>query len=136
MNYLLDTNICIYIIKKNPEKVIKKLESIVCSGIKNDIFLSSVTISELFYGIAKSIHQDKNRESIKGFLSPFQIVNFDTSSAQIFGEIRFDLEKKGTIIGPYDMQIASIALANDLTLVTNNVKEFKRIKHLKIENWV
>lgn len=136
MNYLLDTNICIYIIKKSPEKVIKKLESIPNDEGKNEIYLSSVTVSELYYGVEKSSQLEKNLEALKGFLTPFQIINFDHESAEVFGRVRSDLERKGTVIGPYDLQIASIAIAHDLVLVTNNIKEFKRVDGLNLENWV
>jgi tRNA(fMet)-specific endonuclease VapC len=136
MNYLLDTNICIHIIKKSPEKVIKKLESIPNDKGKNEIYLSSVTVSELYYGVEKSSQLEKNLEALKGFLTPFQIINFDHESAEVFGRVRSDLERKGTVIGPYDLQIASIAIAHDLVLVTNNIKEFKRVDGLNLENWV
>ena len=136
MNYLLDTNICIYIIKKSPEKVIKKIESIPNDKGKNEIYLSSVTVSELYYGVEKSSQLEKNLEALKGFLTPFQIINFDHESAEVFGRVRSDLERKGTVIGPYDLQIASIAIAHDLVLVTNNIKEFKRVDGLNLENWV
>jgi len=136
MNYLLDTNICIYIIKKSPEKVIKKLESIPNDKGKNEIYLSSVTVSELYYGVEKSSQLEKNLEALKGFLTPFQIINFDHESAEVFGRVRSDLERKGTVIGPYDLQIASIAIAHELVLVTNNIKEFKRVDGLNLENWV
>ena len=136
MNYLLDTNICIYIIKKSPEKVIKKLESIPNDKGKNEIYLSSVTVSELYYGVEKSSQLEKNLEALKGFLTPFQIINFDHESAEVFGRVRSDLERRGTVIGPYDLQIASIAIAHDLVLVTNNIKEFKRVDGLNLEKWV
>ena len=136
MNYLLDTNICIYIIKKSPEKVIKKLESIPNDEGKNEIYLSSVTVSELYYGAEKSSQLEKNLEALKGFLTPFQIINFDHESAEVFGRVRSDLERKGTVIGPYDLQIASIAIAHDLVLVTNKIKQFKRVDGLNLENWI
>lgn len=136
MNFLLDTNICIYIIKKSPEKVIKKLEAIIMAEVKNEIYLSSITVSELYYGVEKSTQVDKNLEALKGFLTPFQIVDFDLRSAEIFGQVRTNLEKRGNVIGPYDLQIASVALAHDFVLVTNNTKEFKRVEGLQLENWV
>ena len=136
MNYLLDTKICIYIIKKSPEKVIKKLEAIIKAEVKNEIYLFSIADSELYYGVEKSTLIDKNLEALKGFLTPFQVVDFDLKSAVIFGQVRANLEKRGTVIGPYDLQIASVAMANDFILVTNNTKEFKRVAGLNIENWV
>ena len=136
MNYLLDTNICIYIIKKSPEKVIKKLEAIIEAEGKNEIYLSSITVSELYYGVEKSTQVDKNLEALKGFLTPFQVVDFDLRSAERFGQVRSNLEKKGTVIGPYDLQIASVALAHDFILVSNNTKEFERVESLQLKNWV
>lgn len=136
MNYLLDTNICIYIIKKSPEQVLKKLESITNSRGKDDIYLSAVTVSELYYGVEKSTQSEKNFEALKGFLTPFQVIDFDHASAEVFGRVRLCLERKGTIIGPYDLQIASIAIAYNFTLVTNNMKEFMRVDELSLENWV
>lgn len=136
MNYLLDTNICIYIIKKSPEQVLKKLELIANDEGKNEIYLSSITVAELYYGVEKSSQSEKNLEALKGFLTPFQIIDFDHESAEVFGRVRSDLEKKGTVIGPYDLQIASIAIAHDFTLVTNNTKEFTRVDSLSLENWV
>jgi tRNA(fMet)-specific endonuclease VapC len=132
MNYLLDTNICIYIIKQRPEQVIKKFQSLKTS----QLYLSSITLSELYYGAEKSLHKDKNLGALKGFTAPFEVVNFDQEASIIFGALRANLEKKGKMIGVFDLQIASIAMANEFTLVTNNEKEFKRIDKLKIENWV
>ncbi len=135
MNYLLDTNICIYIIKKSPEIVLKKLELINSFHSKSEIYLSSVTIAELHYGIQKSKRIAENTEALKDFLTPFKVLDFSLPSAEIFGAVRSKLEGAGKIIGPYDLQIASIAMANDLTLVTNNTKEFERVDGLKLENW-
>jgi len=129
--YLLDTNICIYIINKNPKNVVKKL----CSLNPQDIKISSVTVSELEYGASKSARRDQNRNAIYNFLSPFEIITFDARDAEIYGIIRAELENKGNIIGPYDMQLAAQALARDLIFVTNNIDEFNRIPKIKIENW-
>ena len=135
MSYLFDTNICIYIIKKSPEKVLKKLEDIIKKNPEQDFYITSITLSELYYGVEKSSQQEKNLLALKGFLSMFKVLDFDHISAQIYGEVRASLEKKGNLIGPYDLQIASIALANEMILVSNNLKEFDRIKGLKTENW-
>ncbi len=135
MSYLFDTNICIYIIKKSPEKVLKKLEDIIKKDPEQDFYITSITLSELYYGVEKSSQQEKNLLALKGFLSMFKVLDFNQISAQIYGEVRASLEKKGNLIGPYDLQIASIALANQMILVSNNLKEFDRIKGLKTENW-
>lgn len=131
MRYILDTDICIYIIKKKPEQVLKKLAKLAST----DIAISAVTLSELIYGAEKSQHKEKNLEALTGFLVPIEILAWDESAAKSTGEIRAVLEKSGKVIGPYDLQIAGQALSLNLTLVTNNEKEFSRVKGLKIENW-
>ena len=129
--YLLDTNICIYIIKKKPIEVLKilKLKS------KKDIYVSALTIAELEYGISKSQFPEKNRISLIQFLSIFYILPFDESDAVNFGVIKSELEKNGKIIGPIDLLLAAQAKTKNFILVTNNTKEFERVKNLKIENW-
>lgn len=131
MKYILDTNICIYIIKKKPEQVIRKLSKIDPSTIA----LSSITWSELIYGAEKSAHREQNIDALKDFITPFEILPWTINEAKTAGEIRNALEKLGTPIGPFDTQIAAHALTLDLILVTNNEKEFKRVKSLKVENW-
>ena len=130
--YLLDTNICIYLIKKKPKKVIKRLKKINIS----DVGISSITLSELEYGIEKSQYCDKNRLALIEFITPLEIYHYDDFAAKEYGKIRSDLEKKGKIIGPYDMLIAAHAKALNHVLVTNNEKEFKRVLGLNAENWV
>jgi len=130
--YLLDTNICIYIIKKKPIEVLKKLKT----KSKNDIYVSSITVAELEYGAAKSAFPEKNKISLIEFLSIFNILNFDDNDAVEFGMIKAELVKKGRIIGPMDLLISAQAKAKKLILVTNNVKEFERVENIKIENWV
>ena len=130
--YLLDTNICIYIIKKKPIEVLKKLKT----KSKNDIYISSITVAELEYGVAKSDYPEKNKISLIEFLSIFKILNFDDNDAVEFGMIKADLTKKGKIIGPMDLLIAAQAKSKKLILVTNNIKEFERVIDIKVENWV
>ncbi len=130
--YLLDTNICIYIIKKKPVDVLKTLKT----KSKKDIYVSSITIAELEYGVAKSQFPEKNKVALIEFLSIFNILPFDDTDAVEFGMIKTDLEKKGKIIGPMDLLIAGQAKSKKLILITNNVKEFERVEGLKIENWV
>ncbi|HOP64548.1 MAG TPA: type II toxin-antitoxin system VapC family toxin [Spirochaetota bacterium] len=129
--YLLDTNICIYIIKKKPVEVLKVLKR----KLKKDIYVSSITIAELEYGVAKSQFPEKNRIALIEFLSIFNILPFDDTDAVEFGVIKTDLEKKGKIIGPMDLLIAGQAKAKKLILVTNNINEFERVEGIKIENW-
>ena len=130
--YLLDTNICIYIIKKKPIEVLKKLKT----KSKKDIYISSITVAELEYGVAKSIYPEKNKISLIEFLSIFNILNFDDNDAAEFGTIKADLAKKGKIIGPMDLLISAQTRSKKLILVTNNVKEFERVEGIKIENWL
>jgi len=129
---LLDTNICIYIIKKKPLSVINKLQSLDVA----DIGISSITLSELEYGVSKSTQPEKNKLALTKFLAPIQIASYDDMAAEKYGDIRAALEKSGKTIGPLDILIAAHALSLGCILVTNNTKEFERIKSLKIENWV
>jgi len=131
IEYLLDTNICIYIIKRKPIKVFEKFKSLAFGSIG----ISSITLAELQYGIMKSSIPERNREALEIFLTPLEIVDFDYNATIEYGKIRADLERKGTPIGPLDTLIASHALSLDLTLITNNEKDFSRIPGLKIENW-
>lgn len=132
MKYMLDTNICIYIIKKQPENVLKKFKSFNVG----DICISSVTLAELMYGVEKSNYPQKNRAALEEFILPLEIMSFDDSAAYHYGYIRTCLEKKGLPIGSLDLMIAAHAECLNSILVTNNKKEFSRVPKLKIENWV
>ena len=132
MRYILDTNICIYLIKRQPREVIDKFQEIT----PGEIAISSVTVAEMMYGVAKSQHQDKNKAALKSFLAPLEIVDFGFKAAQHYGIVRANLEKMGTPIDAYDLMIAAHALSLDLILVTNNEREFQRIPDLIVENWV
>ncbi len=132
IRYLLDTNICIYLINKKPEPVISHLKRVLKSGVA----LSSITLSELEYGVEKSQRPHENSVSLMKFLLPFDILAYDEKAANHYGVIRADLERKGKVIGNMDMLIAAHAQSMNLTLVTNNEKEFRRIPNLSIENWI
>ena len=132
MEYILDTNICIYIIKRKPVGVFEKFKSLPMGSLG----ISSITLAELQYGIMKSSNPEKNREALEMFLTPLEIIDFDYNAATEYGKIRAALEQKGTPIGPLDTLIASHVKSLDLTLVTNNEKEFERVAGLKIENWI
>lgn len=132
MRYMLDTNICIYIIKHKPESVYKRLMKI----RPEDVCISSITYSELSYGVKKSEQKDRNRLALTLMLSNIEILEFDSAAAEEYGNIRACLEKSGTPIGSLDMLIAAHAKASGCTLVTNNLKEFSRVEGLKAENWV
>lgn len=131
MKYLLDTNVCIKYINGTSEKIKNKISAL----NPEDIYLCSIVKAELFYGISKSKNKEKNLIKLNEFFHPLNSLSFDDDCWKIFGEIRSKLEKEGKIIGPYDLQIASTAISNNLTLVTNNTNEFKRIKKLNIEDW-
>jgi len=132
MNYLLDTNICIYIIKNQYIDIAKKIEKV---GIEN-IFVSTITVAEMEYGISKSSKPKESEAKLYEFLVPFTIVDFDLNAARYYGKIRNQLTQKGTPIGAMDLLIASIGLANEFVVVTNNEKEFERVPSLKIQNWI
>ena len=129
--FLLDTNICIYIINKRPQRVLDIFNTIDIRELK----LSSVTMAELEYGASKSAFRERNRRALMAFASAFEIVPFDDTDAEIFGLLRADLERRGVPIGPYDMQIASQAINRGYAVVTNNISEFTRIHGLRLENW-
>jgi len=133
-SYFLDTNICIYIIKKSPVKVFKRLQK----HRVGDIAISAITHSELQFGISKSHpdYREANQSLLNQFLAPIEILDYPKEASHLYGEIRAYLERKGKTIGNLDLLIAAHALHHRATLVTNNVKEFSRIPDLKIENWV
>jgi len=130
--YLLDTNICIYIIKKKPTEMLERLISLDPLLVN----VSSITVAELEYGVAKSSRPDQNREALLNFLAPLQIITFDTVAAQHYGEIRAYLEKRGGTIGAMDLLLAAHARSRSLIMVTNNEREYSRVPGLRIENWV
>jgi tRNA(fMet)-specific endonuclease VapC len=134
MKYLFDTNICIYLINNKYDYLKDLVENV---GIE-EIAISIITIAELEYGIAKSAtkYKQENRIALFEFLTPFKFLSFDQIDAYEYAQLRNDLQKSGNLIGNMDMLIGAQAIANDLILVTNNVKEFERIEGIKIENWV
>jgi len=129
--YLLDTNTCIFIKNKKTAHVLEKLKSV----LHERLYISSITVAELQYGVYQSTNIEKNRISLTEFLAPFEILYFDDSDAEVFGKIRSTLKKSGQIIGPYDMLIGAQALSKNLILVTNNTAEFKRIAGIQLEDW-
>lgn len=131
MKVLLDTYICIYIIKQQPASVLKHFIEFQVG----DIGISSITLSELQYGVAKSAHHEKNAKALYDFITPLEIVSFDEQAAYVYGNIRATLEKAGTPIGSMDMLIAAHAVSLEVPLVTNNTREFARISDLAILDW-
>lgn len=133
MKYLLDTDICIYLINKRPPSVIRKLTEL----DNNLVALSTVTLFELKFGVENSQYFEKSNLALNEFCSSIpNILSFNGVAANYAAKIRSKLKKKGTPIGPYDIQIAGIALSQNLILVTNNQKEFNRVDGLTIENWL
>lgn len=132
MKYMLDTNILIYLIRQKPPDVLERFKQTDISTIS----ISSITLSELFYGVSKSSKPEQNFMALTQFVAPLEILPFGGEAAQYYGELRAHLEKQGTPIGSLDMLIAAHALSIAGSLVTNNEKEFNRVPHLKIENWV
>lgn len=133
MKYLLDTNICIYIINEKPRQILRKFEQYPV----HDFAISSITHAELQYGIAKSAHKGRNQEALDEFLLPLTILPFHGKKlVERYGKIRAFLESMGKTIGPLDTLIAAHALSLDLAIITNNTREFSRIPNLKCQNWV
>jgi tRNA(fMet)-specific endonuclease VapC len=132
MKFMLDTNTCIYIIKRKPPDVIERFNQTEISQIG----ISSITLSELLYGVSKSSKPNQNQIALMQFVAPLEILPYGDEAAQYYGDLRAHLEKQGTPIGSLDMLIAAHALSIACTLVTNNEKEFIRIPNLKIDNWV
>ena len=132
MKVLLDTNICIYLIKNNPPEARQHFAKFK----PGDVWVSAITGAELQYGVAKSAAKDKNAAALSAFLLPLEILPFDNVAAGAYGVIRSHLEQLGQTIGNLDMLIAAQAIAHKLTLVSNNLKEFERVPELVCENWV
>ena len=132
MRVLLDTNICIYMIKNRPPEVRKHFEQF----LPGDIAISSITVAELQYGVEKSVAIEKNARALEAFLLPLELAAFDTDSALVYGKIREALERQGTPIGGMDMLIAAQAIAHNFTLITHNLKEFDQVPGLRCETWV
>jgi tRNA(fMet)-specific endonuclease VapC len=132
MKYLLDTNICIYLIKHHPPAVRKHFERLV----PGDVGISSITLAELEHGVAKSRFPEKNRAALMQFVLPLEILAFNAEAALAYGHVRADLENRGGPIGALDLLIAAQALELAVVLVTNNLREFRRVRGLRVENWV
>jgi tRNA(fMet)-specific endonuclease VapC len=131
MKYLLDTNTCIRFINGRAPKIRARMLTISDS----DIAVSAITKAEMFAGAAKSQYPQQSRTKQDGFFARFVSLPFDDIAANYFATIRTALEQAGTPIGAYDMQIAAIALAHNLIIVTHNTREFVRIANLQMEDW-
>jgi len=131
MKLLLDTNICIYLIKKRPPLVLRRFDA----HAAGTIGISSITVAELEFGVQKSLYPSRNQEALEQFLLPLVILDFDHEAARTYGKIHALLENRGRVIGALDMLIAAHALSLNLPLATNNVREFSRVPGLKVINW-
>lgn len=130
LRFMLDTNIVIYVIKRRPEELLATF-----NNHAGHICISSITLAELIHGVEKSSFPEKNRRNVEDFVSRLDVLNYDDSAAAHYGDIRADLERKGTVIGVNDLHIAGHARSQGLILVTNNPKEFERVDGLRITNW-
>jgi tRNA(fMet)-specific endonuclease VapC len=131
VKYLLDTNICIFVIKRKPATVLARFQL----HPPDDVAISSVTLAELRYGADKSSRPQQNHAALEAFLAPLSVVDFDSQAAESYGKVRAELERRGTPIGPLDTLIAAHSLALGTTLVTTNTSEFSRVPGLNIEDW-
>lgn len=131
MIYLLDTNACIAYLRNVNQVIVRKLATTPAS----DVAVCSIVKAELFYGAMRSNDLTRTFRVQQSFLEQFVSLPFDDQASLIHGRIRAQLANAGTPIGPYDLQIAAIAVTNDLTLVTNNTDEFRRVEGLKFEDW-
>ncbi len=132
MKYLLDTNICIALIRHKPAALIQQL----ISQQPGDVGISSITLAELVHGAEKSAQVERNLSALQQFLLPLELADFDQRAALAYGKIRAELERDGQIIGSMDMLIAAHALSLDVILVTNNLREFQRVNGLTLEDWL
>lgn len=131
MRVMLDTNICIYVIKRHPQRVIERFRS----RAVGDIGISVITLAELQYGASKSSQPKRNHEALQQFVSPLRVADFDRRASAVYGELRPKLERRGRPIGAMDLLIAAHALSLGVPLVTNNEREFRRVVGLNVENW-
>ncbi len=131
IEYLLDTHICIYLIKKKSAALISRLQKAAPASVG----LSTIALSELEFGVEKSQRVAQNRVALVQFVAPLEIVDYDGRAAREYGRLRNVLEREGRPMGPLDQLIAAQALALDCTLVTNNEREFERVEGLQVENW-
>jgi tRNA(fMet)-specific endonuclease VapC len=131
MTYLLDTNVCIRYLNGRSSGIKAHLEA----QQPTDVAVCSIVKTELFYGAQRTQNPKRTLAVQQAFLQPYRSLPFDDAAAVIAGSLRAMLAKNGTPIGPYDLLIAAIALANDCVLITHNTREFSRVPHLQIEDW-
>lgn len=131
MVLLLDTDVCIYLIREKPRSILERFNEYAVG----DIGISVITLAELEYGVSKSSKPAKNRQALDQFAVPLVVADFDRSASSVYGKLRTTLEKKGQMIGAMDLLIAAHALSLNVRLVTHNVREFARVPALRVETW-
>lgn len=131
MRFMLDTTTCVDLIRRRRERIVRRMQRLP----PDDLCVSSVTLSELEYGAAKSANPGKNRFALAEFMTPLHVAPYDDAVAPVYGRVRAELERAGTPIGPLDTMIAAHALSLGLTVVTDNEREFRRVSGLKVQNW-
>lgn len=131
LKYMLDTNIVIYVIKRKPIEVLDTFNQ-----HAEQIAISSITLAELLHGAEKSMYVERNLRKIEDFVSRLEVLDYTSNAAAHYGDIRADLERKGTPIGVNDLHIAGHARSEGLIVVTNNLREFERVEGLRTDNWV
>jgi len=131
-HYLLDTNICIYIINKRPPEVFERFRRMKLM----QLHIPTIVVFELYFGLEKNQSHRRNVSFLENFIAPLSVTGFSIEAAKCAAKIRANLRKQGTSIGAYDIQIAAVAMTEGMVLLTNNTKEFERIDGLKLENWV
>jgi tRNA(fMet)-specific endonuclease VapC len=131
VKYLLDTNICVFVIRQKPQGVMHRFRQ----HDPDDLGISTVTLAELRYGADKSQDPVKNHNALNAFLAPLEIADFDARASEAYGKVRQDLESRGLPIGPLDTMIAAHALSLNVAVVTNNANEFSRVTGLTVEDW-
>jgi tRNA(fMet)-specific endonuclease VapC len=129
--YMLDTNICIYVMKNYPQELRDKFNS-----LAEQLCISSITLGELHFGAEKSARRIDNLAAVEHFAARLDVLSFDAKAAAHYGQLRAELERAGTPCGPHDMQIGGHARSQGLIVVTNNMREFSRMKGIRVENWV
>jgi len=131
LTYMLDTNICIYVIKRRPAALQEKFDA-----LADTLCISSITLGELCFGAEKSARRVENLAVIENFVARLEVLPFSEKAAAHYGQVRAELEKAGTPCGPHDMQIGGHARSEGLIIVTNNMREFSRMPGVRVENWL
>ena len=129
--YMLDTDISSYVMKRANEQLLRKLRTVAV----NDVCISVITKSELLYGVELSPRRAQAQAALKAFLNYVEVLNFPDEAADHYAKIRADLKSRGAMIGGNDLFIAAHARSLGLTLITNNIREFSRVRDLALENW-